>query len=60
MKKVIAVLLSLALMLSFAACGNKNDAPNSAPENGVSDDTPTTTPEGSKGGVLWLQYLRKN
>lgn len=44
MKKGIALLLALIMMMSFAACGEKPEAPTDAPTE-ISTETPTTAEE---------------
>ncbi|MBQ9767940.1 MAG: hypothetical protein IJW37_07545 [Lachnospiraceae bacterium] len=68
MKKFLAVLLSVSMVMSFAACGKKNDdkanenvtvTPTEAPADSESDSAviaPDVT-EGTAGSTLWNSFL---
>ena len=45
MKKLIALLLALVMVLSLAACGTSEPATTEAPETSAANDTPVETPE---------------
>jgi ABC-type sugar transport system substrate-binding protein len=49
MKKALAILLSVLISVSFAACSNES-APQSQPPSGTSDEAPPATPSESGGG----------
>ncbi|MBQ9458650.1 MAG: peptide ABC transporter substrate-binding protein [Oscillospiraceae bacterium] len=61
MKKLLSLILALAMVLSLAACGNKNETPdtpaptpqqqNNTPAN-TTDNTPTPEPVADEGPVM--------
>ncbi|MBI9011133.1 MAG: carbohydrate ABC transporter substrate-binding protein [Clostridiales bacterium] len=67
MKRVVSLLLVLALVLSMVACGNNNDANNNASTNtGTNENTSSTEVEEQETGIeatisvqvesSWLEY----
>ena len=57
MKKILAMLLALVMVLSLAACGSKTDAPTEAPSTEAADTTAATEQARPHFDKLTLEFV---
>ena len=56
MKKTLALLLAAIMVLAFAACGSKSDAPAEAPVQEAAAAPAAEAPAAPAGEVTWADY----